>query len=652
MCGIAGVFHYGTDEPVAQDLVERMTATIAHRGPDGAGAICSGPAGLGHRRLAILDLARGAQPMANAERGIWVTYNGEIYNHPTLRTQLERQGFVYRTHCDTETLLHGYTAWGDDVVHRCQGMFAFAIWDEPRRRMLLARDRLGIKPLLYYDDGRRLFFASEMAALLACPAVPRRIDPQALNFLLTFSYIPAPWTFLAGVRKLLPAERLIADRDGVRTERYWSLPVEPVVASREQAEDTTRRLLREAVERHLLSDVPLGAFLSGGIDSSILVGLLAEIIPGQVRTYTIGFAEYPAYDERHRARLVAEHFGTQHHELLLDRLDLREILPNVIYRFHEPFGDSSAVPAFCVSRLARQEVKVILSGDGADELCAGYNKYTGLYWQSQYARLPAGLRRRVIEPLLRRLPQSRSALGNLVRKADKVVRNTGRPIEDAHYGYMEMLDAPTRQALLAPSLCKAVDIDLPRRFVGDLLRLAPARDPIDRSLLADLANVLPNDMLTKVDTMSMASSLEVRVPFLDHEFVEWMARLDSAYKICGRRTKVILRSAFRDLLPPAVLAWRKHGFELPVGEWFRGPLLPLMRAWLNPEAIERRGLFVPDVPQRLLDEHLSRRACHDWALWTLLVLEAWQALVFDNRPPDEVFAALPASPDATTPGLR
>lgn len=636
MCGIAGVFHYGTPEPVADGLVEAMARALAHRGPDSEGCFHDNGIALGHRRLAIVGLNDGVQPMTSADGALTVAYNGEIYNHPALRAALEREGTVYRTASDTETLLHGYARWGDAVVERCNGMFAFALWDASRKRLLLARDRLGIKPLLYVDDGKRLIFASEMKALLLHPAVARDIDAEALDFLLTFSYIPAPWTIFRQVRKLLPAQRMVVDTAGARIDSYWNLPRPAAMVDAAEARAETRRLLRESVERHLMSDVPIGAFLSGGIDSSIITGLLRELIAGEVRTFSIGFAQYPAFDESVHARRVAAHFGTAHRELTLDRIDLAVDLPRIVERLHEPFGDSSAVAAYYVSRLARQEVKVILSGDGADELCAGYNKYTAQAWQARYRCIPALLRAGIIEPVLACLPESRGAWGNLVRKARKLARSACLDDAELHYAMMEMLPLSERAALFAPPLRAGLEADRPRRFIHALWARGEGRSPLDRSLLTDLANVLPNDMLTKVDLMSMAHSLEVRVPFLDHVFVEWMVSLDGAHKLRGTQTKAILKDAFAEMLPPEILARPKHGFELPVGEWFMGELRPLFERFYAPAAVERRGLFMPDGPRALLAMHLSRRRCLDWQLWTLLVLELWLRLYVDGVPREEL----------------
>jgi asparagine synthase (glutamine-hydrolysing) len=611
MCGIAGILDLAGG-PVPAEAVRSMCAALVHRGPDGEGTFLGQGVGLGMRRLSIIDLETGDQPVRNEDASVWVVFNGEIYNYRELREQLESRGHTFYTHTDTEVIVHLYEDRGERCVEALRGMFAFAVWDEPRGRLMLARDRLGIKPLYYARVGQKLVFGSELKALLALPEVRREIDGPAFAHFLTFLSTPSDQSILRGVRKLPPGHRLLASLGGEpQVERYWDVAFEP---ERGRSEawfvERLRALLDESVRLHMVSDVPLGAFLSGGIDSSTVVATMAALSREPVRTFSIGFADAD-FSELAYARRVAAAFQTDHHELVLEPAAL-DVLDDLVWHLDEPFGDSSAIPTYMVSKLAAEHVTVALSGDGGDELFAGYEKYT--------------VERR--ERVWRFVPEpARRLLGRLVAATPAHLRGRNYLRHMALPGVERYLDAGTLfrreevAALVRPEI---------RDVLADYDPWEEARSHLRRqrghwlSALQslDLATYLPLDILTKVDRMSMAHSLEARVPLLDHRLVEFAATVPPELQLRGRTTKYLLKQAMRPLLPEAIVDRRKQGFAIPLGRWFGGGFDELLRDVLLSETVRSRGIFDVAALERRM-RHGRRDGGLGLDLWTLLSFELW-----------------------------
>jgi asparagine synthase (glutamine-hydrolysing) len=620
MCGIAGI---ATSEPggsqrVDPALIHRMCQTIVHRGPDDEGIFVEGGVGLGMRRLSVIDLAGGHQPVFNEDRTVAVVYNGEIYNFLKLRPELESRGHRFYTQSDTEVIAHLYEDFGPDCVQKLRGMFAFALYDLRRDLLLLARDRLGIKPLHYAFLPGRLLFGSEIKALLSASPELAEIDPQGLLQYLYFGYIPDPATAFKAIRKLPPGHLLEFERGQVTVRRYWDLPAagthEP--SSEEECLEELERRLAEAVRVRLIADVPLGALLSGGTDSSTVVGLMARASSAPVKTFSIGFKDAD-FNEAHYARLVAERFGTEHHELILapDVVDTVETLARSL---EEPFGDSSMLPTYYVSCLARKHVTVALSGDGGDELFAGYGRYRIHYKRRIFERVPDWARRFYRERLYPRLP--RGLHGRTFSY------NVSLPWRERYVDGLSFLPAFERDTpLLSDDFRATLDSGPdPQDILRGYFDRAPAGDPVSQMLYVDTKTYLPGDILTKVDRMSMATSLEVRVPILDHPFVEWVTGLGSKWKLPGGKQKYIFRRlAERIGVPREVLERPKQGFSLPLRHWLRKELRELVTTvLLEPRSLER-GYFKPEGVRQLLNEHLSGRRDQSSRIWRLLMLELW-----------------------------
>jgi asparagine synthase (glutamine-hydrolysing) len=617
MCGICGQMNFEASRPVSHEQLARMNQAIFHRGPDEDGFYEKAPVGLAMRRLSIIDLSTGRQPIRNEDGTVWVVYNGEIYNFPELRAELEAKGHTFITNTDTEVIAHLYEERGDDFVQRLNGMFAIALWDEARRRLLLVRDRLGVKPLYYYADGERLVFGSELKAILEAD-VPREIDEDALAQYLALRYIPAPRTIFRGIHKLPPGHLLRAEAGGVKVEAYWSLPEDTLAAARPEAElvEELRALLEDAVKIRLIADVPLGVFLSGGVDSSAVVAMMARA-PGVVRTFSIGFTE-KSYDELEFARLVANRFGTLHEELQV-RPEPLEILPHLARMYDEPFADSSSIPVWYVSRMARRSVKVALGGDGGDELFGGYETYAAFAVARLYRSLPAVLTEGLIPAVVRKLPVSDAKI-SFDYKAKRFVQWARRPPEEAHYGWTVTFDSAERDALLAEGVGRGSDplllfVEAFRRFRGD--------DALARLMRLDTRIYMPDDILVKVDRMSMAHSLEVRTPLLDYRLVEWATRIPSRLKVRGLSKKRIFRNALRGVIPDRILDRKKAGFNVPMARWLRGELRDTLRDALSPGRVKAQGVFRSETVQRLLDDHEARRADYSRQLWSLLMFSLW-----------------------------
>jgi len=624
MCGISGLVFTDPERPIERAVLERMNAAIRHRGPDSDGFYVRPGIGLAMRRLAIVDLHTGDQPLSNEDGSVWIVFNGEIYNYPSLRPELEKRGHVFRTHSDTEAIVHLYEEYGLECVQHLRGMFAFAIWDEKRRRLFIARDRLGKKPLYYAEHDGALLFGSELKCLLQYPGFPREADLTAIHHYLTLQYVPDPWSALKHARKLPPAHRLVWEAGRVTIERYWELPYEPKWATPEpELREQVREKITEAVRIRLMSDVPLGAHLSGGIDSAIIVGLMAGMSDRPVKTFSIGFQE-AAFNELHHARSVAEKFGTEHHEFIVEPAAL-EVLPQLVEHFDEPFADAAAIPTWYLAQMTRAHVTVALNGDGGDEAFGGYQRYYADPVADLYRLVPAALRHGVFDRLLRAVPVQSgkpvetsiaTALHHLTRAADL-------PVGASIVRWGSFFTEAEKAALYTDEMRQSLAAAPSHALLEETYRQALARSRLDRTLSTDVQNYLPGALLPKVDRMTMAHSLEARSPFLDHEVMELSARLPESWKVQGRNTKRILRELFADLLPPQITRRGKMGFSVPLGLWFRGPLNTAMRdILLAPNARIFRYLRRPGI-EALFAQNADGRADHGKRLWALLNLEVW-----------------------------
>jgi asparagine synthase (glutamine-hydrolysing) len=638
VCGIAGRLNFRTGAPVDPGVLRGMGALLAHRGPDGEGLWCEGAVGLAHRRLAIIDLTDAArQPMVAEDPRVRVVLNGEIYNFRELRAELVARGQRFRTQSDTEVLLAAYAAHGVECLSRLRGMFAFALWDGGRRRLLLARDRTGKKPLYYRLDADGIAFASEPKAFLADPAFEARPDAAALSDYLTYHYVPAPGSAFAGVRRVPPAHFLVVEDGQLRLERYWRLRYEPKRwLSEDDAAAELLARLRDAVRCRLVADVPLGAFLSGGIDSSAVVALMAEAGAAPVRTFSIGFEERE-YDELPYARLVARRYGTDHHEFVV-RPEAVDLLPRLVWHYNEPYADSSAIATFRLAELTRRHVTVALSGDGGDESLAGYRRHLA----SRLAERAAALTRPVRRPLaalLDALPGS----GRRMAYARRVLAGLGEPAARRHARWASHLDPALKRELTTEEFRRATGERDSLEHLAEAFRRAEGADLLDATLAIDVETYLPDDLLVKVDIATMAHGLEGRSPFLDHELMEFCASLPAGLKLRGRTTKYLLKRAVRALLPGPVIDRPKQGFGVPIDRWLRGELRAMAHDVLLDARTLQRGYFREPVVRRLLDEHA--RGVRGWhaELWSLLVLELWHRMFVDRRPeagPPHVPAAL------------
>lgn len=616
MCGIAGIVRID-GAPAGGQLLRAMTNALAHRGPDGDGFFCEGPVGLGHRRLAIIDLATGDQPMASDDGSSVIIFNGEIYNFRELRRELEGRGATFRTSSDTEVILRAYEAWGVECLSRLRGMFAFAVWDKAQRRLFLARDRVGIKPLVYAWDGRRLLFGSEIKALLEDAAVPRELDWEALRDFLTLHYIPSPRTIFRSIRKLPPASYLLLDLGRAEPEihRYWDLRFAPDSRPTEADWlDGLRWHLTDAVRSHLVSDVPIGAFLSGGVDSSTVVALMAQATEGRVRTFSIGFDDGD-FDELAHAREVARRYDTQHFEYVV-KANALEILPRLAWQFDEPFADSSALPTYYVSKITREHVTVALSGDGGDENFAGYTRYARAQrLHEQLDTFPAVLARPLLRLAARLLPPGARGQGYL----DML----GSPPVDRYFKLVAYQRSETLRDLMSAGAREHIEPAVTPALFRRLAAEGPRADYVSTLQYLDIHSYLPEDILTKVDRTSMAVSLEARVPLLDHVLMEYVATMPAGLKFQDGIGKVILKRAMAADLPSGILGRRKMGFGLPIASWFRREMTDYLRDVLDGRRTRQRGLVDPGAVATLLEEHQTGGRDRSSQIWALLALEEW-----------------------------
>ncbi len=622
MCGIIGFVNL-EQRPASEQIARAMNDAITHRGPDDEGFYFRDNMALGMRRLSIIDLAGGHQPISNEDGTIWVVFNGEIYNYRELREGLLARGHHLKTHSDTETIVHLYEDYGDDLVQHLNGMFGFALWDERRRRLLIARDRMGEKPLYFTLTNEAFVFASELKALVEHPSVERRINLLALRKYLQYEFVPSPHTMLEGVYKLLPAHRLIFENNRWRTEPYWRMSYEGerLRLSEEEAAEEVHRRLREAVRMRLVSDVPLGVLLSGGLDSSTMAEMACEAAGGRVKTFSIAFEE-KSFDESSYARQVAERLGTEHYEQRFTERQMLDIVPEIPRLLDEPLGDGSLIPTFLLSRFTRQHVTVALGGDGGDELFAGYPTYGAHRMARLYRMLPQFLRSGLIEPAVARLPVSTENL-SLDFKAKRFVRGASHAAGTRHTIWMGSYDATQQRELLRPEIIAACPDEEVFDEILPLDRLNGNGNLIEEMMALDARLYLAECVLFKVDRASMAASLETRAPFLDHTFIEFVLKLPIEMKLKGLTGKYILKKAMRGRLPDDVIDRPKKGFGMPVAKWIKGELRSLVRDTFSPGRLNRRGLFNVDYVQRLLDEHERGLADHRKLIWTLLMFEMW-----------------------------
>jgi asparagine synthase (glutamine-hydrolysing) len=647
MCGIAGFVESShSPAPLGIDasraLVHRMCEVIRHRGPDDEGVLVEPGVALGMRRLSIIDLSTGHQPIHNEDRTVWIVFNGEIYNFQQLRRELEAAGHRFYTSTDTETIVHAYEEWGAGAIGRLRGMFGLAIWDTRSRTLVAARDRIGIKPLHYATINGRLYFGSEIKSLLEAPDLPRDLDLDALDHYLSFLYTPRDGSIFRHVRKLPPGH-LLTWRDGdVSVEQYWQLPAqEDYRGSEGDAIADLRSVLADAVKSHLVSDVPLGAFLSGGIDSSTVVGLMAQASSGRVKTFSIGF-DVPEFDELEHARHVARHFGTDHHEFVV-KPDAIGILDRLVSHFDEPFADSSAIPTWYVSEMARRHVTVVLSGDGGDELFGGYDRYVPHPRVVAFDRYSPRALRRVAAIAAARLPHG--------ARGKNFLRHVSRDDHGRYVDSIRFFGADEKPSLLSRDVQAALTaagsnrLDPEERLALHFERYAELPWP-SQMMRFDAETYLPEDVLTKVDRMSMAHSIESRVPLLDNEVIAFASRLPSAMKIRNGRRKHVLKEVAATLLPPDILERRKQGFGVPLGVWFRGNLRELFADTLLSRPTLERGYFQPAFVRQIVNEHLSRKRDHTLRLWQLVIFERWHRAYVDKSFP----LSTPALPlDAALP---
>lgn len=626
MCGICGVV-YGDGRSPDQSLLKKANDLIAHRGPDDEGYHIDGPAGLAMRRLAIIDLSTGHQPLSYADESLWVVLNGEIYNYLELRAELEGRGHRFKTKSDTEVVLALYQEMGERCVRKLRGMFAFAVWDKKKQRLFIARDRIGKKPLVYAErPGGGLLFASELRCLFALdPGLSRQTDPVAVDMYLSLQYIPSPKTVYRDIKKLPPGHTLTWQNGRITLERYWDLPLgqPPITTDVEEAKKLLREKLTESVRLRMISDVPLGAFLSGGVDSSIIVALMSGLSSKPVKTFSIGFDE-ERFSETHYAKMIADRYHTDHTEFIV-KPQMTDVLPKLAWHYGEPYADASALPTYYVSRETRKFVTVALNGDGGDENFGGYLRYFAMKAARVTDALPGPLRS-ALKAGAELLPEYDAPHGNVWR-AKRFLRSTlFNDLPGRHLKMISYFAEDDKPGLYSSDFVKALGPGMGAAvgYMTDAFKVCEGEDFVNRMLYVDFKTYLPECLMAKVDIASMACSLEGRSPLLDHEFVELAYRMPGDWKLKGLRGhKWIFKEAFKDLLPPEILARGKMGFGIPLGAWFRGPLKDYWAGHVLSREALGRGYFTEKGLRGLWDEHQSGRRDHGYRLWALLMLELW-----------------------------
>ncbi len=651
MCGICGEIDFS--KGIKIEPIKRMCDVLVHRGPDDEGMVFirgdeyfevknsselppvdnGFEVGLGHRRLSIIDLSEVAhQPMSNEDGTVWVVFNGEIYNFQDLRVGLNQNGHHFKSRSDTEVILHAYEEWGVECLSRFRGMFAFAIWDSNLKRLFMARDRLGEKPLVYFNGNGRFIFASEIKAILQDSDVSRKLNIFALHNYLTYQYVPSPDTIFEGIKKLPPAHYLLYDgSDNVRIEQYWKLNFSPIQNNYEDLSevcDLIRTELEESVKLRLISDVPLGAFLSGGIDSSLVVGVMAKLSGRPVKTFSIGFEEKD-FDELSYARLISNHFATEHHEFVV-KPNAIEILPKLVWYYNEPFADSSAIPTYYVANLTKDFVKVVLTGDAGDENFGGYPRYLRSQWVARFTKIPEKLRKDLLPNFLRAFSTLHWREKTLNRLSD-FMESLSTDQARNYAEQIKIFNGKEKEDIYTEDFRKRVEKINSLDFVLKKFEESGTEDLLEQLLYVDINSYLPEDLLVKMDIATMANSLEARVPFLDHKFMELVAGIPSHLKIKGSMTKFILKKAFSDLLPEAILKRKKMGFGVPVSRWFKKELKEYVYEILMDSRTLNRGYFRREGIERLLDEHIASRYDHSAKIWALLILEIWFRVFMDKE---------------------
>ncbi|MGA9772445.1 MAG: asparagine synthase (glutamine-hydrolyzing) [Blastocatellia bacterium] len=649
MCGIAGMFDSETTMSTAEsrEALKRMCDVIEHRGPDDEGFYVEGGVALGMRRLSIIDLFTGHQPISNEDGSVWIVFNGEIYNYREIRQELIGRGHVFQTGSDTEVIVHLYEDEGEACVEKLRGMFAFAIYDKRERKLFLARDRVGVKPLHYAVAGNRIIFGSEIKSLLQHPAVNREVNFDAISDFFSFGYVPDPHSAFRGIEKLLPGHTLTFKDSRLTTRCYWDFDYpeknEDVARDESYYIERLRELLAESVRLRLVSDVPLGAFLSGGIDSSTVVAMMAREMDRPVKTFSIGFTE-SSFDELDYARIAARHLKTDHHEFVVTP-DVCNIVEEIVWHHDEPFADVSSIPTYIVSKMAREHVTVALSGDGGDELFAGYERYLVDGERAKFEHVPRFIRRGAMLPLSRSLP--RGAYGK------NFLRNIALDADERYVDSISYFHDEKKRSLLSTEFLSAIggrdSSEAFRRIYG-----APrSGERIDHLLYLDSKTYLPGDIMTKVDRMSMAHSLEAREPLLDHKLIEFVAQIPASYKLRGSETKSILKRAVRGLIPDEIIDRKKQGFGVPIQKWFKEDLRAMLLDTLTGSRAQQRGYFKPGAVEAILDEHMRGRRDNSRHLWGLLTLELWHRQFIDRQPESAYAGAkrielnMVASPDST-----
>ena len=633
MCGIAGYFRSETAierqangrQSVDRHLIEKMCDVITHRGPDDAGYYAEGGSAIGMRRLSIIDIAAGHQPISNEDGSVWIVFNGEVYNFAELRADLIARGHSFKTHSDTETIVHLYEEMGERCVERLRGMFGFAIWDRRENKIFLARDRAGKKPLHYTLVGETLVFGSEIKSLLQFPGVERQVNHQAISDYLSFGYVPDPLTAFRGIQKLLPGHTMTFQNGRMTTRRYWdfSYGQEHAPAQSESYyAERLRELIAESVRIRLVSEVPLGAFLSGGVDSSTVVAMMARAMDQPVKTFSIGFSE-ASFDELKYARLTAERYQTDHHEFIVTP-DVCRLVEEIVWHHDEPFADASSIPTYVVSKMAREFVTVVLSGDGGDELFAGYERYLVHQGRQRFERIPGWLRRNVMLPLSQALP--RATYGK------QFLRNISLEGGARFVDSLSYFGAAAKRNLLAAEVRRGLNGYDSAAAFEQLFAEPSSADPIERLLYLDSKTYLSGDILTKVDRMSMAHSIEARVPLLDHELIEFVQSIPASLKLRGQTTKHILKQAMGELIPNEIINRPKMGFGVPLRKWLNNELREMLHDTLTDQRARERGLLNPRAVQALLDEHGRGRRDNSLHLWGLLNLELWHRSFIDRQP--------------------
>ena len=629
MCGITGYVN-ANGGVVERSVLERMNRAIAHRGPDDDGFYLNENVGLAMRRLSIIDVAGGHQPIHNADKTKWIVFNGEIYNYQFLRDDLEKRGHQFYTKSDTETLIHLYDEYGEDCLRHLRGMFALAIWDETDKSLFLARDRVGKKPVLYsHQANGDLIFGSEFQAVLQHPSVSREVDMQAIDSYFSYLCVPAPQTAFKQIRKLEPGHWLKWKAGRVETKRYWQPDFSKKIKITEtEAIEETTRILRESTRLRMISEVPLGAFLSGGVDSSAVVALMAQESSSPVKTFSIGFEEED-FSELKYAKRVAEHVGAEYHEFIV-RPNALDVLPTLVEHYGEPYADSSAIPTYYVSKETRKHVTVALNGDGGDESFAGYERYAAMRIAEAYHRVPKALRRVFIEAPVNFLPTSELKRSRF-RDAKRFLQAANLPQTERYFRWMSTFNRDAKQELYTNDFAHAVAGQNASHFLDDWFARANGTGTLDATLLTDQMTYLPNDLLVKVDIASMANSLEARSPFLDHNLIEFAASLPEQMKMSGFETKSLLKKVAARLVPREVVYRKKMGFGVPIGKWFRGEMKDFVHGVLLSEKSLKRGIVRPEMIEKYVEDHTSAKRDHSFQIWTMLMLELWFQRFIDRQ---------------------